>query len=186
MDRTKQILKNYTALTGLPALPPAWSFGLWLSTSFTTNYDEETTSSFINGMIDRGIPLSVFHFDCFWMKGFHWCDFEWDKDCFPDIRGTLQRYHEKGLKICAWINPYIAQGTPFFKEVPSTDICCSAQTERGVWQTDNWQAGMGLVDFTNPDAVKWYTNKLHHRSGQRCGLLQDGFWRAYSGECCLS
>ena len=156
----KQILKNYTALTGLPALPPAWSFGLWLSTSFTTNYDEETTSSFINGMIDRGIPLSVFHFDCFWMKGFHWCDFEWDKDCFPDIRGTLQRYHEKGLKICAWINPYIAQGTPFFKEGAKHGYLLQRADGKGVWQTDNWQAGMGLVDFTNPDAVKWYTDKL--------------------------
>ena len=156
----KQILKNYTALTGLPALPPAWSFGLWLSTSFTTNYDEETTSSFINGMIDRGIPLSVFHFDCFWMKGFHWCDFEWDKDCFPDIRGTLQRYHEKGLKICAWINPYIAQGTPFFKEGAKHGYLLQRADGKGVWQTDNWQAGMGLVDFTNPDAVRWYTDKL--------------------------
>ena len=164
----KQILNGYTALTGRPALPPAWSFGLWLSTSFTTNYNEETTSSFINGMIDRGIPLSVFHFDCFWMKAFHWCDFEWDKDCFPDIRGTLQRYHEKGLKICAWINPYIAQGTSFFREGMENGYLLKRADGKGVWQTDNWQAGMGLVDFTNPDAVKWYTDKL--RMILECGV----------------
>lgn len=157
----KEILNSYTALTGRPALPPAWSFGLWLSTSFTTNYDEQTTSSFINGMLERDIPLSVFHFDCFWMKGFHWCDFEWDKDCFPDIEGTLQRYHEKGLKICAWINPYIAQGTPFFKEGVEKGYLLKRADGRGVWQTDNWQTGMGLVDFTNPEATKWYTDKLH-------------------------
>lgn len=157
----KEILNSYTALTGRPALPPAWSFGLWLSTSFTTNYDEQTTSSFIDGMLDRDIPLSVFHFDCFWMKGFHWCDFEWDKDCFPDIEGTLQRYHEKGLKICAWINPYIAQGTPFFKEGVEKGYLLKRADGRGVWQTDNWQAGMGLVDFTNSEATKWYTDKLH-------------------------
>ena len=86
----KKIMNEYTALTGRPALPPAWSFGLWLSTSFTTNYDEETTTSFIEGMEKRNIPLSVFHFDCFWMHEFHWCDFEWDKKCFPDIRATLK------------------------------------------------------------------------------------------------
>ena len=68
----KKIMNEYTALTGRPALPPAWSFGLWLSTSFTTNYDEETTTSFIEGMEKRNIPLSVFHFDCFWMHEFHW------------------------------------------------------------------------------------------------------------------
>ena len=67
----KEILKLYTAMLGRPALPPAWPFGLWLSTSFTTNYDEETTSSFINGMFERDIPMRVFHFDCFWMKAFH-------------------------------------------------------------------------------------------------------------------
>lgn len=54
-------VEKYTELTGKPALPPAWSFGLWLTTSFTTNYDEKTTSSFIQGMADRDIPLHVFH-----------------------------------------------------------------------------------------------------------------------------
>ncbi|MGI6017312.1 MAG: alpha-xylosidase [Marvinbryantia sp.] len=156
----KEIMKEYTALTGRPALPPAWSYGLWLSTSFTTNYDEQTTSSFIDGMFERDIPMSVFHFDCFWMKAFHWCDFEWDKDFFPDINGTLKRYKEKGLKICVWINPYIAQGTPFFEEGTKNGYLLKRADGRGVWQTDNWQAGMGLVDFTNPAAVKWYTDKL--------------------------
>jgi alpha-D-xyloside xylohydrolase len=64
----KEILDRYTALTGRPALPPAWSFGLWLSTSFTTNYDEQTVTGFIDEMSNRDIPLHVFHFDCFWMK----------------------------------------------------------------------------------------------------------------------
>lgn len=164
----KEILKQYTALTGRPALPPAWSFGLWLSTSFTTNYDEETTSSFIDGMLERDIPLSVFHFDCFWMKAFHWCDFEWDEKCFPDIKGTLQRYHEKGLKICCWINPYIAQGTAFFREGMENGYLLKRADGKGVWQTDNWQAGMGLVDFTNPAAVKWYQDKL--RTVLDCGV----------------
>ncbi len=74
----KAVLDRYTRLTGRPALPPAWSFGLWLTTSFTTNYDEETVNRFIDGMAARELPLHVFHFDCFWMKAFQWCDFEWD------------------------------------------------------------------------------------------------------------
>src|SRR5690606_26776337 len=49
----KDVLRRLTALTGRPALPPAWSFGLWLSTSFTTNYDEATVTSFIEGMKQR-------------------------------------------------------------------------------------------------------------------------------------
>jgi alpha-D-xyloside xylohydrolase len=164
----KEILRAYTALTGRPALPPAWSFGLWLSTSFTTDYDEESVSALIDGMQEREIPLSVFHFDCFWMRPFHWCDFEWNRDCFPDIRGTLQRFHEKGLKICAWINPYIVQGTPFFREGMERGYLVKRADGKGVWQTDHWQPGMGIVDFTNPDAAKWYTDKL--RTLLDCGV----------------
>ena len=112
----KEVLSRYTALTGRPALPPAWSFGLWLSTSFTTDYDEATVTHFIEGMAEREIPLSVFHFDCFWMKEFHWSNFEWDERQFPDPEGMLQRLKARGLKICVWINPYIAQRSTLFAE----------------------------------------------------------------------
>lgn len=159
-ETMKDVLVRYTSLTGRPALPPAWSFGLWLSTSFTTNYDEETTSSFIQGMEERNIPLSVFHFDCFWMKEFHWCDLEWDERIFPDVKGMLKRYKERGLKICVWINPYIAQGTDFFREGLKNGYLLKRADGKGIRQIDNWQPGMGLVDFTNPGAVKWYTDKL--------------------------
>ena len=95
----KEILRKLTALTGRPALPPPWSFGLWLSTSFTTNYDEATVNSFIDGMKQRDLPLHVFHFDCFWMREFEWVNFEWDPEVFPDPPGMLRRLHERGLKV---------------------------------------------------------------------------------------
>ena len=155
----KGTIQKYTELTGKPALPPAWSFGLWLTTSFTTNYDEATTSSFIQGMEDRDIPLHVFHFDCYWMEAYEWCNFTWDPKTFPDPKGMLQRYHEKGLKICVWINPYIGQKSPLFQEGMKNGYLVK-KTNGDVWQTDLWQAGMGLVDFTNPGAVAWYTDNL--------------------------
>ena len=51
---------------------PAWTFGLWLSTSFLTSYDEKTVSGFLQGMQDRNCPVRVFHLDCFWMKQYEW------------------------------------------------------------------------------------------------------------------
>lgn len=96
----KGTVSLYTELTGKPALLPAWSFGLWLTTSFTTDYDEETTGSFIQGMADWDIPLHVFHFDCYWMEAYEWCNFTWDPATFPDPKGMLDRYHKGGLKIC--------------------------------------------------------------------------------------
>jgi len=155
----KTVLELYTAITGRPAMPPEWSFGLWLSTSFTTSYDEKTVMSFINGMEERKIPLSVFHFDCFWMKGFNWCDFAWDSSTFPDPKGMLSRIKAKGIKICVWINPYIAQRSALFAEGKEGGYFLK-RADGAVYQTDQWQAGMAFVDFTNPAAVKWYTNHL--------------------------
>ncbi len=155
----KKVLERYTALTGRPALPPAWSFGLWLSTSFTTNYDEETVGSFIQGMANRQIPVHVFHFDCFWMKAFHWCNFEWDRQVFPDPAGMLRRLKERGLKICVWINPYIAQRSALFDEGAQHGYLLK-RPDGSVWQWDKWQSGMGIVDFTNPAACRWYADKL--------------------------
>lgn len=155
----KDALRAYTAVAGRPALPPAWSFGLWLSTSFVTNYDEATVMEFIDGMLERGIPLEVFHFDCCWMPEYEWCSFLWDEKTFPDPKGLLQKIHRKGIKTCVWINPYIAQKSPLF------DVCMERgyllrRPDGSVWQWDMWQAGMGVLDFTNPDAVAWYQGKL--------------------------
>ena len=158
-DSMKEVIENYTSLTGKPAMPPAWSFGLWLSTSFTTNYDEATVNEFVNGMKDRDIPLRVFHFDCFWMKEFNWCDFEWDNRVFPDPKGMLTRLKEKDLNICVWINPYIAQESKLFEEGKVNGYFIK-KANGDVWQWDMWQPAMAIVDFTNPAACEWYSGKL--------------------------
>ncbi len=155
----KEVLEKYTRLSGRPGLPPAWSWGLWLSTSFTTKYDEPTVKQFIDGMAERQIPLSVFHFDCFWMTGRHWCNFRWDAKAFPDSEGMLKRLKARGLRICLWINPYISQLSELFDEGRKAGYFLK-RPDGTVFQRDDWQPGMALVDFTNPQAVNWYCGKL--------------------------
>src|SRR4051812_17481531 len=150
----KDVLDRYTRLSGRPAVPPDWSFGLWLSTSFTTKYDENTVMEFVDGMIARDIPLKVFHFDCFWMKERHWCDFEWDTEAFPDPRGMLERLKLRGLRVCLWINPYVSMLSKLFAEGSENGFFLKRADGR-VYQADQWQPGMAYVDFTNPKAVQW-------------------------------
>ncbi|MFE3829828.1 alpha-xylosidase [Streptomyces sp. NPDC059092] len=155
----KEILRRYTALTGRPAPLPAWSYGLWLSTSFVTSYDEKTVTSFIDGMAERELPLSVFHFDCFWMRELQWCDFTWDERAFPDPEGMLTRLKARGLKVCVWINPYISQFSPLFSEGAEHGYLLH-RPNGDVWQWDKWQPGLAVVDFTNPEARAWFADKL--------------------------
>lgn len=170
----KEVLSKYTSLTGKPALPPAWTFGLWLTTSFTTNYDEETVNSFVDGMAERDLPLHVFHFDCFWMREYQWTDFEWDKRVFPDPEGMLKRLKDKGLKICVWINPYIGQRSKLFEEGKKNGYLLK-KPNGDVFQWDLWQAGMALVDFTNPAACEWYASYLRDLVDQGVDSFKTDF-----------
>lgn len=111
---------------------------------------EAAINSFIDGMAERGIPLAAFHYDCYWMREFHWCDFEWDKRFFGDIESTLKRLHEdKGYLV----------------RKPNGEV----------WQTDFWQAGMGLVDFTNPAAREWFKDKVKALLNQGVDAIKTDF-----------
>jgi alpha-D-xyloside xylohydrolase len=173
----KEVLSKYTALTGRPAVPPAWSFGLWLSTSFLPSWDETTVSGFVSEMAARDVPLSVFHFDSFWMREFHLCDFSWDRRAFPDPAATLEKLTAAGVRSCVWINPFIAQQSELFAEAMQAGYLLR-RPNGDVWQTDVWQAGMAIVDFTNPAARQWWSDKL-------AALLKMGVdcFKTDFGEC---
>ena len=103
------------------------------------------------------------------MRGLHWCDFEWDPDVFPDPEELLAKLRARGLKVCVWINPYIAQQSRLFDEGRAKGYFLKRRDGR-VWQCDLWQGGMAIVDFTNPEACDWYAGHLKRlvRMGVDC------------------
>lgn len=168
-ETPEEVISNYTKLTGRPALPPAYTFGLWLSTSFTTDYDEKTVLSFIDKMKEYDISLQVFHFDCFWMREYEWTSLEWNKDTFPDPDGLLKKIRDRNISVGVWINPYIAQRSSLFDEGIKND-CFIKNPDGSIFQCDMWQPGMAIIDFTNPDACRWFADKLEKlcKSGISC------------------
>lgn len=93
------------------------------------------------------------------MREFHWTDFVWDERVFPDPKGMLERIKAKGIRICVWINPYVGQESALFQEGAEKGYFLK-RANGDVWQWDMWQPGLAIVDFTNPDAKKWYQDKL--------------------------
>ena len=168
------VLRRYTAMTGRSPQVPIWSYGLWLSTSFTTDYSESTVLGFVQRMEELEIPVSVLHFDCYWMRPSHWCDFVWDPEFFPDPEGMLSRLHERGLKVCVWINPYIAGRSHLFDEGKELGYLAK-RADGSVRQWDHWQAGMAWVDFTNPAAYDWWKDKLRELLRQGVDSFKTDF-----------
>lgn len=71
----------------------------------------------------------------------------------------IRRLKEKGLKVCVWINPYIGQKSPIFRELKEKGYLLK-RPDGSLWQWDKWQPGLAIYDFTNPDACRWYADKL--------------------------
>ena len=158
-ENLKKVIENFTALTERPVLPPAWSFGLWLTPSFSIDYDAQTIREFVDGMKKYDIPLRVFNLDSFYQKEYQFCDFEFDLNLFPDPQGLINELISKGLKLCIWINPYIAQKSPLFAEGKKNGYFIRYKNGN-IYQVDKWMPGMAIVDFTNPEACKWYSGYL--------------------------
>ncbi len=125
------------------------------------------------------MPLSVFHFDCFWMREFHWCDFEWDPRRLPrPARRCCERLKDARAAHLRLDQPVHRAAVAAVRGGRGGRLPACSRPDGSVWQWDMWQAGMALVDFTNPAAREWYAGKLRGAAGHGRGLLQDRLRRA--------
>ncbi len=180
-EHLKDVVSTYTEMTGKPAVPPSWSFGLWLSTSFTTDYDQAKVRQFVTEMKEKEIPLAVFHLDSFYQKPYCFCDFLWDSERFPDPEGLIREIRSGNVRVSQWINPYMGQKSPLFDECKEKGYFIK-RTDGSVWQTDLWMAGTAIIDFTNPEARKWYRQKLIEKMDMGISAFKTDFGETIPAE----
>src|SRR5439155_1432477 len=106
----RTIIERYTALTGRPALPPRWAFGIWMSRCMYRNRAE--VEAVVEWMRARDLPLDVIHVDPLWLRGraarvLDACDFVWDEEAFPDPRGFVVGLRARGVPLPPGDNPYV-------------------------------------------------------------------------------
>jgi len=161
----KEIIGAYTGLTGRPAVPPEWAFGLWASTCFV-QFTEASVLEVARRLRTEGIPCDVFHLDSFWQRAYMWCDFEWDPARLPNPTRLLAELHKEGFHNCLWINPYVSIQSTLYRE-GATHGYFVHRPDGSVYHPIVWsqrtERGMGLcaiVDFTNLAAAAWYRRKL--------------------------
>lgn len=157
----KQIVSAYTSLTGRAPVPPKWSFGLWMSRCMYPS--RKVVEEVARKLRELDIPCDVINIDPLWLKSRERmlkdaCHFEWNERRFPNPEQMIQRLREMGIKLCLWINPYVPRNSEMYREGSS----------KGFFPTKNGRPAKcydnpfaSPVDFSNPDACRWYKSKLN-------------------------
>ncbi len=162
----KEMLSEYTALVGRPEMPPLWSFGTWMSR--ITYFSEAEGRDVARKLRENKIPSDVIHFDTGWF-GVDWqCDYAFAADRFDNPRQMLTDLRSQGFRTCLWQLPYFTPKNKFFPEL----------VERGLYVRN----GKGqlpyedvVLDFTNPETVKWYQEKLGNLIEMGVGAIKVDF-----------
>jgi len=170
----KDILNEYTDITGKSPMLPLWSFGTWMSR--ITYFSQEEGLEIARQLRAHKIPSDVIHFDTGWF-GVDWqCDYEFAKDRFKDPVGMLKQLSKDGFHTCLWQLPYFTPKNRFFPEI----------IERGL-HVVNATGGMpvedAILDFSNPETVNWYQSKIEGLMKQGVSTIKCDFGEAapYNG-----
>jgi alpha-D-xyloside xylohydrolase len=154
----KEILNEYTTLTGKPPMPPLWSFGLWMSR--ITYYSEEETRAVAAKLRQNRIPSDVIHLDTGWFETDWRCDYQFSKTRFQDPVKMIADLKHDGFHISLWQLPYFVPKNSLFPEILAKGL--AVRDAKG-----NLPFEDAVLDFTNPATVAWYQEKI-------AGLLKMG------------
>ena len=154
----KDILDEYTALTGKSQMPPLWSFGTWMSR--ISYFSQKEGYDIAKNLRQHKIPADVIHFDTGWFTTDWQCDYEFDKTRFPNPQKMINDLKNDGFHISLWQLPYFVPRNKYYKEI--IDKKLYVKNANGTLPYED-----AVPDFSNPETVKWYQGKL-------AGLLKMG------------
>ena len=174
LGEPKDILYEYTEITGKSPLPPLWSFGTWMSR--ITYFSQQEGLEIARQLRANRIPADVIHFDTGWF-GVDWqCDYQFAKDRFENPVKMLKQLAKDGFHTCLWQLPYFTPKNRFFNEI----------IEKGL-HVKNATGGMpvedAILDFSNPETVSWYQQKIEGLMKQGVSTIKCDFGEAapYNG-----
>ena len=154
----KDILDEYTDLVGKPGMPPLWSFGTWMSR--ITYFSEKEGYDVAANIRKNKYPCDVIHFDTGWFDVDWQCDYKFSENRFQNPQQMLKDLKSQGFHVCLWQLPYFTPKNRYFPELIKKDM----YVKNGNGELPYEDV---VLDFSNPETVKWYQDKL-------AGLLNIG------------
>ena len=154
----KDILDEYTDLVGKPGMPPLWSFGTWMSR--ITYFSEKEGYDVAANIRKNKYPCDVIHFDTGWFDVDWQWDYKFSENRFQNPQQMLKDLRSQGFHVCLWQLPYFTPKNRYFSELIEKDM----YVKNGNGELPYEDV---VLDFSNPETVKWYQDKL-------AGLLNIG------------
>lgn len=164
----RQVLRAYTALTGRSALPPKWAFGVWMSRNC---YQTQREVEDVADQLRRArLPCDVMHIDWAYCKTYDY-DFAFDTERFPSVAAMSQRLLKQGIRLSVWQLPYLKERADTYPEAAERGYLAVEADGRCA----DTQAHEGVIDFSNPGAVRWYQEKLKALLRQGIRVIKTDF-----------
>ena len=168
----KEIISAYTALTGRAAMPPLWSFGLWMSR--ITYKSEEQVLDVAAKLRENKIPCDVIHLDTGWFENDWECDYEFSPTRFPTPQKMFDDLKRDGFHVSLWQLPYFIPKNKLFPEIVSRGLAVRA-AKGG---KDDLPTEDAILDFSNPETVSWYQEKIAGLLRMGSGVIKVDFGEA--------
>ncbi|MDR0989727.1 MAG: alpha-xylosidase [Prevotellaceae bacterium] len=158
-DTPEQLVRSYRDLTGYPAMPPLWSFGIWMSRMSYFSADE--VEQICRRLRSEHYPCDVIHLDTGWFKTDWLCEWKFNEERFPDPKAFIERLRAQGFRVSLWQLPYVAEEAEQITEARAHNYIAPL-TKQQASEGSNFSAldYAGTIDFTNPEATRWYQNLL--------------------------
>ena len=166
LGEPKDILSEYTALTGRSPVPPLWSFGFWMS---RITYKSETEVRDVAAKLRQyKIPADVIHLDTGWFETDWRSNYEFSKSRFQNPQKMISDLKKDGFHLSLWQYTYFTPKNELYKEIVEKGY--AVKNEGGEQPFED-----AVLDMSNPAAVKWYQGKLENLLKMGIGAIKVDF-----------
>jgi len=157
-DTPEEILYGYRQLTGFPAMPPLWSFGIWMSRM--TYFSAEEVNEICDRLRKEDYPCDVIHLDTGWFETDWLCEWKFNPSRFPDPGKFIKDLKDKGFRVSLWQLPYIAYEAEQYEEAAANNYIGRSKSKIPAASNFSVQDYAGTIDFTSVQATEWYKKLL--------------------------
>ncbi|WP_080848021.1 glycoside hydrolase family 31 protein [Cytobacillus gottheilii] len=152
----KNVLEQYTDITGKMPLPPKWSLGYHQSRY--SYKSEQEVRDLVAAFKEKDIPLDAVYLDIHYMDGYR--VFTFDEDRFPNPKKLIQELKDAGIQVVPIVDPGVKEDPEYYiyQEGVRNDYFCK-YIEGNIYFGPVWPGNSAFPDFTNSEVRKWWGDK---------------------------